>query len=171
MPLSPSFVISQSGLTPQSVSITDTSTGSDINIVGRRVLLQQSDGTYLTGNGSVNYTDWSIADISITLSVLTEDIGASITVQWIDVSGNVLYELNNTYALSEFNKQFLYYLVQNLGLKPGTYQDANFSGNIAVFWTNVIAGINAVVYGNDIAACQNCFSRATQMRLQENLYF
>ena len=26
-------------------------------------------------------------------------------------------------------------------------------------------------YGNDIAACQNCFNRATQMRLEQNFYF
>lgn len=171
MPLTPSFTVSQSSVTPGSLTVVDTSTGSDVAIVARRIYVSQSDGTYLTGDGSVNYTAWPLADTSITLSILTVDIGASITVEWIDVNGGVVDTLNNTYALAEYNKQFLYYLVQLQGLTPGIYQDTNYSSNIGVFWTNIIAGINAVTYGNDIAACQASFDRATYMRLNQNLYF
>lgn len=171
MAISPSFTVSQSGLTPGSFTVTDTSTGDYDTIVARRVYVIDAFGNYLTGNGTINYDSWALANASITLNVLTEDLGVNILVEWIDVVNAIVDSLNNNYPLPEFNQQFLYYLVQQQGLTPGIYQDTNYSGNIAVFWTNIIAGINAVVYGNDIAACQNCFSRATQMRLNQSLYF
>lgn len=80
-------------------------------------------------------------------------------------------EVEDTFPLAEYGKQFFYYLVGLQGLTPGIYQDTNYSGNLAIFWTNLVAGINAVTYGNDIAAAQNCFNRTNEMRLNENLYF
>lgn len=171
MPLSTAFSVSQSANTPQSVTVTDTSTGSDVNITGRRIYVQDAYGNYLTGDGTINYTVWVLANASITLPILTEDIACNIIVEWIDVTNAVLYTLNNNYPLAEFNKQFLFYLIQLQGLTPGIVNDANYSGSIAVFWTNIIGGINAVTFGNDLAGAQNCFNRATSMRLQENNYF
>lgn len=168
---SPSFTVSQSAITPANVTVTDTSTGDIGTITQRRVFVQNSNGDYLTGNGTVNYTPWPLADVSITLSILTEDIGTDILIQWLDVANAVVTSLDDTFPLAEFNKQFLYYLVQLQGLQPSTYQDSNYSGSLALFWTNIIAGINAVTYGNDIAACQNCFNRATYMRNNQNIFF
>lgn len=169
--MTPSFTVSQSAVTPSSFTVEDTSTDVDVTITKRRIYVSMSDGTYLTGDGTVNYDDWALADASITLSILTEDIGANILVEWLNVSDGIVESLDNNYPLSEYNKQFLYYLVQLQGLTPGIYDDTNYSGNLAIFWTNIIAGINAVTYGNDIAACQNCFDRATYMRLHQSLYF
>lgn len=171
MALTTSFTVSQSAITPSTFTVVDTSTGSLGTITQRRIFVQDAYGNYLTGNGTINYTQWSISDSSIVLALLTEDLAVNIRVDWLDVTNVVINTLNNNYALAEYNKQFLYYLVQLLGLSPATYQDANYSGNLAIFWTNVIAGINAVEYGNDIASAQNCFSRATQMRLNEQIYF
>lgn len=171
MALTPSIAVSQSAITPANVTITDDSGGSDVNITQRRIFVSDSIGNYLTGNGIVNYDVWAYSDASITLSILTEDLGVDIVVQWLDVNDAILYTYDNTYALPQFNKQFLYYLVQLQGLTPGIVVDTNYSGNLAIFWTNIIAGINAVEFGNDIAACQNCFNRATYMRLNESLYF
>lgn len=169
--ITPSFTVSQSAITPGSLTVTDTSQGTYDTITQRRVYVRDYTGTYLTGNGSTNYDQWDILDLTITLDILTEDIGAEITVQWLNVINVVVNELDNTFPLPEFNKQFLYYLVQLQGVTPGIVNDSNYNGNVGVFWTNIIAGINAVTYGNDIAACQNCFSRATYMRLHQNLYF
>lgn len=171
MPLSPAFTVSQSGLTPNSLTVTDVSTGSNVAIVARRVYVQDAFGNYLTGNGSVNYTAWALVDTSITLAILTEDIGANIRVDWIDVNGSSVDTLNNNYPLPEFNQQFTYYLIQQQADTPSIYQDNNYKGNLSELWVNIVAGINAVTYGNDIAACQACFSRATYMRLNENLFF
>lgn len=171
MPLSPSIAVSQSGLTPQSFTVIDDSTGSDVAIVGRRIYVQNAFGVYLTGDGTVNYTNWALINVSITLSFLTEDIGANITTDWVDSGGNVLYMYNTNYPLSEIGKQFFYYLLQLQGLKPGVYMDTNYAMNLAMYWVNIIAGDHAVTFGNDISAAQNCYSRETEMRLKQNDFF
>lgn len=169
--MSASFSVSQSASTPSDVTITDDSTSLSGTITQRRVFVSDAYGNYLTGNGTVNYDAWPLVDVSTTLSILTEDLGVLIKTQWLNVSNVVVDEVEDTFALAEYNKQFLYYLVGLQGLTPGVYQDTNYSGNIGIFWTNIIAGINAVVYGNDISGAQNCFNRATEMRLNQLIYF
>ena len=166
-----SFSVSQSAVTPNEVTITDTSVSLSGTITQRRVFVSQSDGTYLTGDGTVDYDAWALADTTTTLDILTQDDACLIKVQWLNVSNVVVDEVENTFPLAEYGKQFFYYLVGLQGLTPGIYQDTNYSGNLAIFWTNLVAGINAVTYGNDIAAAQNCFNRTNEMRLNENLYF
>lgn len=166
-----SFTVSQSAVTPQNVTIEDTSTGTYDTIVSRRLYLSTATGEYLTGNGSVNYDTWALADLTYTFTGLTEDVAANIRVDWVDANGDVVDTLNNNYPLSEFGKQFLFYLVQLQGLTPGIYQDANYSGNLALFWTNIIAGDNAVTYGNDLSGAQNCYNRETLMRQNQAYYF
>ena len=172
MPLSPSIAVSQSALTPSNVTIVDDSSGSDGAIASRRVYIQTATGTYLVESGTTtDYEVWAYADTSITLGVLTQDECVNIIVQWLNSGNTVLYSYENQYALSEYNKQFLATLVSAQGLTPGIVQDTNYSGNIAIFWTNIIAGINQVEFAGDIAGGQNAFNRATNMRLNESLYF
>lgn len=172
MAITPSIVVSQLAATPNIVTITDDSAGSDGAITQRRVYVQTAAGTYLVPSGtSTDYTQWSYAQDSIDLNILTQDECVNILVQWLNVSNVVLYTYENQYPLAEYNKQFLVALVSAQGLTPGIVQDTNYSGNIAVFWTNIIAGINQVEFGADIAGGQNCFNRATYMRLNANLYF
>ena len=170
MALSPAFTVSQSAITPSSVTVTDTSTGSDVTITQRRITIRMGDGTYLTGDGTVNYTAWPLADGSITLDILTQDSAVNILVQWLDVSDAIVTQLNNNYPLCEFGKQFFYYLIQLQGLSPNMYQDLTYSGNLATFWATLNGGINAVEDGNDIAAGQACFNIETNMQ-QNQLYF
>jgi hypothetical protein len=165
------FTVSQSAITPASFTVTDTSTSVTGSITKRRIFVQDAYGNYLTGDGVVDYDDWVLADASITLSILTQDSAVNINVQWLDVSNNVIEELDNNYPLSEFGKQFFFTLISDLGLSPGIYQDANYKGNLAVFWANIVAGDNAVTYGNSIAAAQNCYDRETEMRLKQSEYF
>lgn len=172
MPIVPSIAVSQSAETENLVTVTDDSTGSDAAISVRRIYVQTATGTYLVESGTTtDYEVWAYADSSITLDILTQDECVNITVQWLNSSNVVLYTYTNQYALAEYNKQFLVYLVSAQGLTPGIVQDTNYSGNIAVFWTNVIAGINQVEFAADIAGGQNAFNRATNMRLNQDLYF
>ncbi len=172
MSFTPSIQVSQSALTPNIVTVLDNSSGSDGAISQRRVYVQTAQATYLVPSGtSTDYTQWAIANASIALNILTEDQCVNIIVQWLNVSNTVLYSYENQYALSEYNKQFLVYLVASQGLTPGIVQDSNYSGSIATFWTNVIAGINQVEFAADIAGGQNCFSRATFMRLNQANFF
>lgn len=169
--MSYSFTVAQSASTPQSVTVTDTSTSLPGTVTQRRIFISDANGIFLTGNGTLTYTAWPLANLAITLNILTNSIGALIKVQWLDVSNVVVSELENTYGLSQIDKQFFYYLLQLQGLTPGIYQDSNYSGNLALYWTNIIGGDNAVLYGNDIAAAQNCYNRCTEMRLNQSKYF
>jgi len=172
MPIVPSIAVSQLAATPQNITITDDSTGSDAAISVRRVYIQTAQATYLVESGTTtDYEIWLYANSSITLDVLTQDECVDITVQWLNSSNVVLYTYQNQYPLSEYNKQFLVGLVAAQGLTPGIVQDTNYSGNIATFWTNIIAGINQVEFAADISGGQNCFDRATYMRVNQANYF
>ena len=172
MPINPSFEISQSAIAPSVITATDTSTGSDVAISARRIYFQTTYGTYLVVSGTTtDYNTWSYADAEESFDVLTEDYALSITVQWVNVGGTVLYTLTQVYCLSEFNKQFFYYLVQQQAITPSILQDTTYASNMAVYWTNIIGAIQAVEVGADIAASQNCLNRATNMMNNQTLYF
>ena len=168
----PSVVVSQLAATPQNISLTDDSVGSDVAITQRRVYIQTASGTYLVQSGTTtDYEYWDYADISITLDVLQTDQCVNLLVQWLNVSNVVLYTYENQYPFAEYNKQFLVALVAAQGLTPGIVQDTSYSGNMAIFWVYITAGINQVEFAADISGGQNLFNMATNLRLNANLYF
>lgn len=169
--MTPAFTVSQSATTPASFTVTDTSTSVTGTITQRRIYVQDEQGNYLTGDSSVDWTLWPLADSSITLAFLTGNTAVNIRVDWLNVSNVVVETLNANYGLSQFGKQFLFYLVQLQGLTPGIYQDSNYSGNLALFWTNIVGGDNAITYGNSLAAAQNCYNRANYMEQNESDFF
>lgn len=166
-----SFEVSQSATNPSAVTVTDNSTGLSGTITQRRIFVSNSEGTYLTGNGTVDYDAWALADTAITLDILTASTGALIKTQWLNVSNVVVDEVEDTYGLSQIDKQFFYTLLQLQGLTPGIYNESTYSGNLALYWSNIVGGDNAVEYGNDISAAQNCYDRCTEMRSNQSLYF
>lgn len=169
--MTPSFTVGQSASFPSIVQVTDTSTNVTGTITQRRVTISNAYGEYLTGDGNVNYTAWPLADQSISLDILDEDIGANVLVQWLDVDNNVVESLTDQFPLPQFNKQFFYQLVQNQGLKPTILADTNYDSDSVNFYMNIVGGINAVELYDDIAACQNCFNRATEYRLKQSYLF
>lgn len=172
MPLSPAFTISQTVLNPALIIAEDTSTGSDVAITGKRITFTTAYGTTLVESGATtSYNVWATADNPDSFDVLTEDYALSILVQWVNVSGTVLYSSTQSYCLAYYNKQFLYELVQNQALTPGIVQDQNYWSNMAIFHTTIVGAVNAVEIGADIAASQNMLNKGTEMRLNESLYF
>lgn len=172
MALTPDFTIAQIALDPSLAIAEDTSTGSDVLVVSRRIYLQNSAGDYLVESGVITtYNPWALATNPISLNLLTFDQALSIKVDWMSVGGSVLYTKTQSYCLAYFNKVFFYYLQQQQGLSPGIVQDANYSSNMAVLWTTIIGAVNSVEIGNDLSASQNCLNRGTEMRLNESLYF
>lgn len=175
MPLTtPQVSVSQSALTPANITIVDDSVGSDVNIVSRRVSFQTAEGTYITTTGassSIAYEAWAYADVNKTWTLLTEDMALLITVQWLDISGNVLYTYSNFYPLTKFNKNFAVYLGQLQALSPGILQDNNYVMNMATFWAYITYSIVMIEEAADISSSQNLMNKATLMRLNESKYF
>lgn len=172
MSFSPDFTIAQTPTNPSLVVAQDTSTGSDSNIVSRRITFTNANGSTVVPSGtSTSYVSWPLVTNPITINLLTTDIAASVLVQWLDVSNVVLYSKTTSYCLVEYNKAFLYYLVQQQSLTPSIVQDNNYSTNLANFYTTIVGAENAITIGNDLAASQNMINMGTNYRLNQNLYF
>lgn len=172
MSFSPSFDLGQNPASPNIVVAIDDSTGSDGAITQRRIFIQDAQGTYLVPAGTMtNYTQWAIGQGTISLNILTQNTAVTATVQWLDVSNNVLYTSTEQFPLALFGQQFLYYLVQLQGLTPSIPADTNYDANTAILWAAILGGINAVTINNDIAAAQNSFNRATYMQQNQSLFF
>lgn len=175
MPYTANFTVSQSPTNPALVIITDTSTGSDPSIDSRRVTITDCYGNYLVPTGvTTNYIAWPLVDNPLIVNVLTQDTAVNIKVEWLDATTPVpvvLYDLDQNYCLSEYNKQFLYYLIQLQAHAYNIIQDNSYWDNVGTFWANIIGAINAVEVGNDIFASQACLNRATFMQQNESNYF
>lgn len=172
MPFTQSFTVSQTPLNPSIIVITDTSTGTDALIVSRRVTIKDSEGNYIVPSGTTtNYVVWDIGTNPLSLNVLTQDTAANIKVEWLYAGNVVHYTLNSNYCFTQYNKQFLYYLIQLQSLNYNIIQDGNYWGNVGIFWTNIIGAINSVEIGNDIVAAQICLNRATYMASNQSKYF
>src|SRR6185312_780359 len=94
MSLTPNFTAVQSTGDPSLVSLTDSSTGSDGAITSRRVSFRLANGNYLTLTGAATtqtFLTWPYADATKSFSVLQKPQSSSVTVDWLNVSGTVLY--------------------------------------------------------------------------------
>lgn len=173
MAFSPLFTVSQGAATPADVSFQDVSTGTDAAITQRRIYITDSDGNPVVPSGTTTaYIQWALGTNPITVSdLLPNDLGVYINIQWLNVANVVLYEADNNYCLDQFNRQFFYYLIQQLALAPATLQDTNYASNLELYWVYIIGAENSVEIGDDIAACQNLLNMATNMMNQQNLYF
>jgi len=171
MAFAESFSVSQSALSPSVITLTDTSTGSDGSITSRVVYVSDSDGTYLTGDGTVDYDVWDWADASIDLDILTESTAASIRVDWLNSVDTILYTVTDQYCLAQYAKNFAYYLVQQLAQTFNIIQDTSYFSNLAQLWTNIRGALNAVEVADDISAAQNCLNRCTEMETNQAKYF
>jgi hypothetical protein len=174
MPFSPNFTVSQTPVNPAYIIITDTSTGSDPAIDSRRIYITDNNGNAVVPVGTTtNYIPWALVDSAISLNILMQDMALNIKVEWIDnaLIPSVLYDLDNNYCFSEYNKQFLYYLIQLQSYTYNIIQDNNYWGNVGIFWTNIIGAINAVEVGDDIFSSQTCLNRATFMAQNQSTFF
>lgn len=173
MAFAPEFSASQTASSPGSVVFEDTSTGTDALIMSRVIFVTDCNGNYIVPTGTVtNYISWILATNPISVAnLLTEDKACNVTVQWLDTNGVVLYTKSHNFSFSQFNKQFYYYLLQQLALKPITIQDDLYHINLIKLWNFIIGADNAVTIANDISNSQNMLNNATEMSTNQNNYF
>ena len=170
MPLVPNFSTSQTIGVPQSINFSDTSTGSDVAIVGKRVYMQTSSGSFLVEDGvTTEYQNWN--STSATFNVLSKDYGLRITVQWVGVSGQVLYSKQYTLGFTLYNETFDYQLTQVLTGNPLLINDNDFFKNKSELRECIDSGNQAISLAGDLVAAQQCYDRATNIRLKSQYYF
>lgn len=173
MSFTPSFTASQSAASPSTVVFDDDSSGSDVSIASKRLYVTDNDGLPVTPSGTTtDYISWSLSTNPITVSnLLPNDMACAVLVQWLDGGDNVLYELSQDFCFAENNKQFFYYLLQQLALSPNVLQDSNYSTNLSNYWTFITGAINAVEIGDDLSNSQNLLNMATNMLNNQALFF
>lgn len=161
----PNFAVSQTVGAPSIITITDSSTGSDVLITQRRVYLQTSGGTFLVASGTTtDYTQWAIADASISINCLNVDYGLRVYVEWLNVSNVPLYDKTSYVGVTLYNETFDYGLTQNLAQNSALSTDNNFMSNKSLFRTYIDSGDQAISLNSDIYAAQLCYDKATEMR-------
>jgi hypothetical protein len=172
MALTPLFTSSQTVGLPNIITITDTSTGSDVLVTQRRVYLIKQDGTYLVPVGTTtSYIVWDYADVSIDIDALDKDYCLNVKVDWLNVSNAVLYTKTSLTLFSLYNKTFYYSLTQFQAANFAVTQDTNYYNNKAKLWTFIISAENAVSIGGDIGNSQLAIDSATHLTDNENLFF
>lgn len=171
MPLSVSFTATQSVANPNQITLLDTSTGSDSSITVRRVYIQTAEGTYLTGDGTVDYDLWPLPlATGITLDVLTEATAPNVRVDWMDnntivYTDTVLYDFDIQIYLA------LIGLTQTQLSSPAIVQDTNYYNNKIQLMVNVKDSETAVTYNDDIYLAQSSLDRANYIIDNSQDYF
>ena len=166
MPLVPSFTITPLG-DGASFVVADTSSGSDVSITDRQILIYKPDSSLL-----VPPIDFPLSDgASITLSILTEDIAVTILVNWNNNVGGVLYTFNLVWAFVQFAYLFLQQLTQTQISNPAIVNDLFFMQNKFDLFTEIQSALNAINTGKSVSAAQGCILRYQQLITDSNDYF
>ena len=170
MPLTPSFSVSQPLGQNNTVTITDTSTGSDPNIDSRRLYLRKSDGTYITLGGNEDYIPWDIEIASIDVDTLDKDYALRITVEWLD--GTTIVESTfNIYGLTAYNEDFDYQLTSIMCSNQLLTNDNSFLDNKSQLRLFIDAGNQAIETAGDLTSAQLCYDQGTALRVNSQYYF
>jgi hypothetical protein len=172
MALTPNFTASQFSGTPQNITLTDTSTGSDVTITSRRIYLLQANGTFLVPAGTqTDYIVWNIADSSIVLDVLSQDTALSITVQWLNVSNAVVTSLTQSFAFIAYNETFFYGLNQNLVGNANLSASTNWFQNMSNLQLQIDSAQQSITFASDIFNAQAALNRATYISSNSSFFF
>jgi hypothetical protein len=172
MPLVPNFTASQYSGTPSVITLTDTSTGSDVTIASRRVYLLQANGTFLVPAGNTtDYILWDLVDTSISIDVLSQDTALSITVQWMSGIDTVVTSKTISFAFTAYNETFYY------GLTESQVANSNLSASTNWYQTKLVLRVEldsadqAITFASDIYSAQAALNRATYISTNQAYFF
>lgn len=172
MALTPNFTASQYSGTPNIITLTDTSTGSDVTITKRRVYLLQANGTFLVPQGTTTtYIDWSLAQTSIDLDVLSQDSALSITVQWLTSANAVVTSKTISFAFTAYNETFFYGLNQNLVGNSNLSASTDWFQYMSDLQLQIDSAQQAITFASDIYTAQAALNRATYISTNSQYFF
>ena len=172
MALTPNFTASQYSGTPNIITLTDTSTGSDVTITKRRVYLLQANGTFLVPQGTTTtYIDWSLAQTSIDLDVLSQDSALSITVQWLTAGNSVVTFKTTSFAFTAYNETFFYGLNQNLVGNSNLSASTDWFQYMSDLQLQIDSAKQAISFASDIYVAQAALNRATYISSNSQYFF
>ena len=172
MPIVENFSVAQTPGNPSSITIVDTSTGSDVTITQRRVYLKTSLNTYLVPSGTTtDYVAWNYALSSIDIDALDKDYALNIKVEWLNVSNVVVKEKEDNYGITGYNEDYDYTLTQMLTSNPENIGDDSFFLHKSDLRNLIDSGDNAISRASDIYSAQVCYNKATKLRVNSRYNF
>lgn len=172
MPLVPNFTAVQLAGLPSQILFTDTSTGSDVAVVDRVVYLETDDSIFLVPKGtSTDFIEWAIANPTISVDCLDKDYALTLTVNWLDINGNVLYSKTILQGETLYNETFDYYLTQMMTANKNLIDDNNFFPNKSLLRTYIDSGNQSIQVAADQTNAQICYDEATKLRLGSQYYY
>lgn len=174
MSFSGSFTVTPSPTDPTSFTLTDTSTGSDTNIIDRNVYLYQTNGVLLLAAGSTtNYIDWPVGPSTLAITgLLTQDYSLNILVNWIStdpISGST-YTYSLLYTFTGNTALFINGLIQQIAANPQLENSYNFLGNLAKMYVYLQNALNATTYMQQFSA-QGALDQIQNLIQNQSLYF
>lgn len=168
------FVVAQ--LSPSTIQLTDTSTGSDTNLTSRYIYLYTYNNSTIVPSGTTTaYIVWDINDTEITLDdILDTDYCLNITVVWNssspDPSGT--YTKNNAYCFKDYNEEFMLALVSETNVAlPAIVNSNSFVYNWMQMRLYVEEAKEAIDNASDVMNGQLLLNLANNMRDNQNYYF
>jgi len=172
------FSMSQNSGTPNIITATDTTVGTDTTITKRRIYLLQSNGTYLVPTGTLtDYSDWAItntttrAPLTINLDVLTQDTALSITVEWLTAGNTVMGSVTTSYAFTAYNETFYYGLTESQVANSNLTASTNWYQTKLILRVEIDSATQAITFASDIFSAQAALNRATFITNNQSFFF
>jgi hypothetical protein len=156
---------------PSEILFTDTSSGSDVGIVARKIYLLKYDGTYLQQIDGQNFINWAYSANTLLLDILKSDTALSIRVDWSNNAGAVLY----TYTvLTVFNMNASLLddtLIAGQQAQPNLINNTNYYLNRIQLRVAINDAINSITQMSDITNSQQACDRGTYFVDNQSLFF
>lgn len=168
MALSQSFTAAGT-VDPSAIFITDTSTGTDVAVVGRKVNIYDISNA-LFGSSPYDFPDFP-ATTTLTINPLTKDKALQIVVTWVNVSGTVLYTASVIAVFTGYGEQFYYQLTQNQSGNPNILNDNGYFENKSKLRTLLDSATQSISIGNDIYSAQSSIDLYQILLDNEKLFF
>lgn len=174
MPLNVNFTTGQTLGVPTTVNLADSSTGTDVSVVSRRVTFTDKDGVeYVVTGTSTSYELWPNFPASTTtsLNVLTRDRALYVKVDWVDISGNVLYSLTKLQDYTLYAKTYYIFLCKAQSSNIKLRDSANFYQNYIKLLVSIKEADDSVTLLEDIGSSQAALNRAYDLINKPSNFF
>lgn len=173
MAIVPNFSSSESLSSPNLVTFTDTSTGSDGTLTTRRIYIRLANGNWLTTAGESTteaYETWSYSNPTIQLDLLTQSTAANVTVNWY-AGSTLTYTKTRLMLWDLYDYLFAFELIQSQTATPNIINDTNYYSNFFQLITNIWSAEAAVTYGDDLYSSQSALNSNQNLINNQQLYF
>lgn len=172
MPLTPNFTCSSILGSPSTIVFEDTSTGSNVAIVARRITLQNYLSANIVPSGTTtSYIDWALATNPLTVNILLTDYALSVRVDWIDVSGTVVNIKTIPYVFQRYNVEFNYSLTYSEANGNASLNSSNWLRGRMALYQSIQDADNAITEASSITDSQAAIDRGTAIRLNPNVLY